>query len=260
MTFDEYLTVVLARAFPSGYSARLKGNYRAWLKDCFIEAQKYIPQLQSNHLEYIGQDATYFSCGCSVFDAPLGKIKSLHTVLTTDACDKVLAYPYTEGEFKALVEQRSHCACEAERLPDDQYMVGSDYYYYPTNLPLGLSYATPSIDAPVRSKERAFSVHDSRIWTWPVLNSDETAVLRWSGVKRSWKDSDEVTWKDEAGDDDEEILALAELKIRWCSKLYHDCDESGAASLKGLYDTAFAELKVDRKQLEVPEDIIPIRL
>ena len=72
MTFDAYLTDVLSRVHPGGYSARLRSSYKAWLKDFFIELQRYIPQLQQSHIEYIGQDATFFKCGCSAFTAPAG--------------------------------------------------------------------------------------------------------------------------------------------------------------------------------------------
>lgn len=257
MTFDAYLTDVLSRVHPGGYSARLRSSYKAWLKDFFIELQRYIPQLQQSHIEYIGQDATFFKCGCSAFTAPAGKIKSFHTIDDAEECDRVIAYPYTPGEFQAMVDDRFRCATDAE--PATEYEAYGETYAYPTNLPLGLSYATPSIDRVVRSRERAFSVYNGYVWTWPVLNSDETGVLEWSGVKRSWRDSDEVSWKDENDDDDREIIALAELCLAWKSKLYIDCDEAGADTLKRLYDTAFAELKVDRKQIDVPEDIQPIR-
>jgi hypothetical protein len=278
MTFSAYLDDVLSRVFPDGYSTRVKARYRSWLRDFLIEAQRYIPSLQTAHLERIGQDATFFSCGTSAFQAPPGRIRSFHTVLACDECDKVTAVPYTPTDFRKMLEERGtgchttaagECdpcyyedidCLETRHEPYPYYEVGGAYFPYPDNLPLGLQYATNHIDRQVRSRVRSFALYDGFVWTWPVIQSNEIGVLRWHGVKKSWKDSDEMPWKDEAGDDLREIAQLAELFLGWKSKLHDDCDEQGAATLKSEYDGRFAEFLVDQKHLNLlpmPNDCFP---
>jgi len=278
MKFSSYLDDVLSRVFPDGHSNRVRGRYQAWLKDFLIEAQRYIPSLQTAHLERIGQDATFFACGTSAFQNPPGRIRSFHTVLECDECAKVTAVPYTPTEFRKMIEERgsgryttaagecSPCYYEdnscfdKRREPYAYYEVGGDYFPYPDNLPLGLKYATNHIDLQVRSWVRAFSLHDGYVWTWPVIQSNEIGVLRWHGIKKSWKDSDEMPWKDESGDDLREIIQLAELFLGWKSKLHDDCDDAGASTLKSEYDGRFAEFLVEQKHLNLlpmPTDCFP---
>lgn len=265
MTFSEYRADVLSRVFPDGYSQRVLARYTSWLRDFLIEIQRYVPSLQTAHLERIPQDATFFSCGTSAFTAPPGKIQSFHTITDCDACDKVFAVPYDPTEFRRMLNERwsgcystasGECSpCDADdtdclesrKEPYGYYEIGGAYFPYPTDLPLDLKYATSHIDATVRSRQRSFALYDGFVWTWPVINSNEIGVLRWHGIKRSWKDSDEMPWKDEAGEDMREIIQLAELFVGWKSKLHDDCDENGAATLKLEYDSRFAEFLVDQR-------------
>lgn len=251
MTFQEYLNDILLRVFPDGHSQRLRGRYSAWLRDFFIEAQRYIPQLQESHREYIGQDATFFSCGSAAFTAPRGKIIGLETQLATDNCDRVVAEFYPQSEYQQLVDRKVESGCNGD-APYGYYEVGSTYFEYP-DLPLGLQHATPEVDLRYRSRERFYSVFDGYVWTYPVIQSTETAVLRWRGIKTNWGATDEIPWKDEIGDEDRRVMSLAELYLQWKAKLYDDCDENGAMTFKSLYDRAFAELKVELKDLETPE-------
>ena len=251
MTFQEYLNDILLRVFPDGHSQRLRGRYSAWLRDFFIEAQRYMPQLQEAHREYIGQDATFFSCGSAAFTAPKGKIIGLETRRPTDNCDRVAAEFYPQSAYQRLVDRKVESGCNGD-APYGYYEVGSTYFEYP-ELPLGLKHATPEVDLRDRSRERFYSVFDGYVWTYPVIQSTETAVLRWRGVKTNWGSTDEIPWKDESGDEGRRVMSRAELYLQWKAKLYDDCDENGAMTFKSLYDRAFAELKVELKDLETPE-------
>lgn len=268
MTFAEFRTAVLANVFPDGYSSRLSTVYTNRIRDCLIELQRYIPSLQTAQREEIHQDATFFSCGTSAFTAPPGKIQSFETQLDCDACDVVRAVPYTPCEFRKMLEERGRknyntpsgtCGTcdygdteclDTRHEPYPYYEVGGVYFAYP-DLPLGLKYATNHIDREVRSKQRAFALYDGYVWTWPVLNSNEVGILKWHGVKKNWKDGDEMPWKDEAGEDLREIQDLVELFVGWKSKLMDDCDTQGASTLKALYDSRFAEFLVEQRHLNL---------
>lgn len=268
MTFAEYRTAVLSNVFPDGYSSRVQSRYTSWIKDVLIELQKYIPSLQTPHLERITQGATFFSCGTSAFKAPPGKIQSFHTELLCSACDKVVAVPYSPRTFRLMLDERnrpkhtnhdgtcSPCepydtACLDQRNePYSYYELSGSMYAYP-ELPLGLEYATNHIDAPCRSKERAFMLDDGYVWTWPAIQSTEVGVLRWHGIKRNWQESDEIPWKDEEGGDMREIQEIVELFVGWKSKLHDDCDDAGAATMKALYDSRFAEFMVSQRHLNL---------
>lgn len=267
MTFLEYINEALREAFPDGYSSRLRSRYEAWARDALIDLQKCAPELQGKHKEYIPQSATFFSCGASAFDAPPGKVTSFHTELACNRCDRVVAVPYTPMDFRRMLDEqltacKSGCkdpcgydyeCADYSKLPYGYYDVDGVVFAYPTDLPDGLQFATATIDLP-RSSQRAHALYDGRVWTWPVINSDEVGVLQWTGIKRNWKPSDEMPWKDESGEDARDILRLVILSIQWHAKMFDDCDVNGGAVLKSLYENERAFFIVDtRNEEQLPE-------
>ena len=126
--------------------------------------------------------ATYFHCGKTVVDMPpYGKIGRVYTIANESWCDPVY---YQQVSFEEL-------ECWSRR-----YLTFTE----PTNeglpeLPFGFKYAEASADndcATGRARVGMFAIHRNRLYVAPWLQSNETLVVEWDGVKGDWQDTDGV--------------------------------------------------------------------
>lgn len=253
MTFLELFTDVSGKVWPEGRSARLLTLHKGWLRDCLIDLQRKVACLQTAHLHYVGLQATYYSCGSSVFEVPPGAVvKEFWTEDNETRCKKIHANPLSRDDYQCLVEGPTNCSCE---IPDpyQQYLVGDDYYEYP-ELPLGLKYVTEVVDSETRAKVRSFSLFDGYIWTYPAMSSLETGILRWEGIKKTWADTDPIPWVDDMGNVDNDVIqaALYYMESRKAHK--EACDANEAANWESRYRDLVRDMIIDcKRQNRLPD-------
>lgn len=102
-------------------------------------------------------------------------------------------------------------------------------------LPLGTHYQQTSTDAGhldtttnifqgIRAQYGMWALVSGQIFVAPWIQSTETIVVEWDGIKRTWNDGDLV-------DDDPNLKKAVEWYVRWqqALKYDHDCDEASAA-------------------------------
>lgn len=188
----------------------------------FIEAlmqiQKWVPAYQQNNTQIVPFCATFFQCGMSVFEAPRGKILSLRSIVKLDAscqqtssaannyCAEVYYSRVDYNQLTSLLDKKLRCACStpfaalagmpsltcqktlrsAYPAPDD-----ADYCNFP-ELPLGFHYPQSSTDMNRRARQGVWALYRNRIYVAPWINSTETIILDWDGLKRQWDDADAV--------------------------------------------------------------------
>lgn len=97
-------------------------------------------------------------------------------------------------------------------------------------LPLGFHYPQTSTD---RRHGRAgagiWAVEEGKIWIGPWIQSTETVIVKWEGIKRQYSDADPV--------DDDPLLAKAlEDYVRWKHAEIYDHDYEAAAASKAAYE------------------------
>lgn len=63
--------------------------------------------------------------------------------------------------------------------------------YLPT-LPLGYHYPQTSTDSPRRAFQGIWAIERGKIFVAPWIQSTETIILKWDGIKREWGDTDAV--------------------------------------------------------------------
>lgn len=243
MNFRQFKEQVLNECVPQRDSSRLDARHEGWIKDGLIEIQVKIPCLQEGHREYIGQDATYYSCGAVAFPQPKGYIKGLRVQGVENDCLYTDAVAYTEARFRTVLQrlQRSCHPPTGEVVADAYYGYAYDY----GTVDPELRPATPAIDLSYTPGDYAFALFEGNVWLWPVLNSDQVAVLKWSGVKRNWKPDDQLTWVDEKGELNREVVEL--INNYFLTKYYQfdKCDPEKAGAASFLYRKKLAEMIVD---------------
>lgn len=247
MNFLQFKNLVYAECFPSKESSRLDPRHEGWIKSGLIEIQQKIPCLKEEHREYISQDATYYSCGASAFPQPPGSyITGLRIQNADNDCDYVDAVPYTEAMFRNVLQRIQQCSCSA---PTGTY--GDEYYGYAYDygsVDPELRPATSAIDLATTPTDHAFALFEGNVWLWPVLNSDRIAVLRWAGVKKNWKNTDVMPWKDERNEDDREVVELINAYLLTRYYQFDKCDSEKAGAANQLYMRKRAEMIIECKR------------
>lgn len=196
MNFSEFSLGVRRTVFPEGEAENLVATHKKWIRDALIDMQQKVECLQTKHYEYVPQAATLYSCGASVFDAPKGFIKGLYTIQGADHCSKVYYLPVSKEEMECLLRSDC-CSSSCHEEPYGFYLTDDGYLPYP-DLPMGMMYSDSYSDKTSRSSCGYFTVFDNQVWIYPHLNSDETAVLEWEGIKRTWEDLETVEFDREA--------------------------------------------------------------
>lgn len=246
-TFAQLKVEVRAVVFPAGESLNLVVAHNKFILDALIDLQTWVECLQVDNTTLVPQCATIFNCGLTVLDAPRGAIKSVSVIdkinpeteeedpeAADDWCTEIF---YKEVDFchvnKFLATGRSFGCCPSIPLffslncckgsfpaPTDEGLTGLPL------LPLGYHYGQESTDdehgralAGVWAKERG------KIFIAPWLQSTETVVVKWDGIKRTFADADLV-------DDDPLLKKAVEeyLRKEHAGKFDKDMEEFARAT------------------------------
>lgn len=102
-------------------------------------------------------------------------------------------------------------------------------------LPLGYHYAQTSTDSKHRALQGIWAKDRGKIYLVPWINSTETGVVKWDGIKRVWNDADPI-------DDDPLLLEAVTEYVRWKHLINWQRDEGQAAAAMEAFIVARAKL------------------
>lgn len=144
--------------------------------------QVCIPCEQDNNVNVHPHCSTFFKCGMTVVDAPVGIIRRVYSIANNEWCDGVF---YRQKEWP-----------EPEKLSRNLAYT----YTKPLNvgfprLPQGFQYAEASTDLDSvcgRARAGVWSIWKKRLYVFPWLQSNESLVIEWEGLKTVWLDTDLV--------------------------------------------------------------------
>ena len=257
-TFSQLKQNVRDRLWPSGDPENLAATHDKFVLEALIEIQQLIDCQQYNNTELVPHCSTLFQSGMTVFDAPRGIIRALHVVDRVDGNGKEdiskplhwagrvlyrnLSFP--DLEQLALGPNPTSCQSLWDRFrvncgslqkkfptPTDEDYVGKD------KLPLGYHYSQASTDSSYgRSMHGTWASHRGRIYTFPWIQSTETILIEWDGIKRSFSDDDVV--------DDDPLLEKAVVAYveKTHSEIY-DADYQRSQVLEIRWREALAQLR-----------------
>jgi hypothetical protein len=236
LTFGQLKTAIRGRIWPpgSGEPDNLIASHDKSFIDGLVDLQTCVPCLQQDNTDIIPQCATTYNCGLTVLPAPRGIIKKLSVIdkidpdtyleSATAADDYCSEIPYNEVDFchvrRYLDRGKLYGPCCNSiglyfGLPFTSYR---PIYPTPTDegvatdlppLPMGYHYPQTSTDrtygragAGVWAKERG------NIFVAPWIQSTETIIVLWDGIKRIWSEADMV-------DDDPLLSKALEEYVLW---------------------------------------------
>lgn len=264
-TFGDLKTAIRLNLFPTGESPNLVASHNKMFVDALIDLQSVVPCLQQDNTDLFPQCSTYYDCQLTVFPAPRGSIKSVsvidkidettHQESTTaddDYCARIFYNQVDPCHMRAWKHRGGMrgCGCGSVPLffglPCDLWGTGG-FPFPPTDvgvpaglpaLPMGFHYPQTSTDRVTadgarrwRARAGVWAIERGKIWIAPWIQSTETVIVVWDGIKRSWGDDDQV-------DDDPLLSQAIEDYVRWKHADKYDKDEAEAARAAGSYALA----------------------
>lgn len=218
-TFAQLKAAVLEQAFPDKEAKNLFIPHEKIMISAVVEIQQAIDRYKHNNTEIIPFCATYFQCGLTVLQAPRGIINGVSTFsgITTQCiqqaspinwCDEVKYQRVDYSDLVKMIDRTLACSCSGfngyssllnlpfatcQKVLGQKYSPPTDAEYcgFPT-LPLGFHFAQDSTDMNRRARVGVWALQHNRIYIGPWINSTETVVVEWDGLKRQWVNADWV--------------------------------------------------------------------
>jgi len=102
-------------------------------------------------------------------------------------------------------------------------------------LPLGYHYPQADTDKRFRSQYGLWATERGKIYIAPFIQSTETVIVKWDGIKRTWADADPI-------DDDPNLAKAIRAFVRRDHFQYFDKDPESAAGAQAEYADTLATM------------------
>lgn len=256
-TFGQLKTDTRQRIWPSGESDRLVTAHDKMFVDALMDLQTWVACLRQDHTDLVPQCATFYNCGLTVFDAPRGRILQVSVVdkidpdtleedasAATDYCQEIVYRQVSYCYVRDYLERsRAYGCCLSVPLffclPFAD--CGHASYPVPTDeglpaglpiLPLGYHYPQDSTDSDYgRSFHGVWAIDRGKLYLAPWIQSTETVMVKWDGLKRTWIDQDPI-------DEDPMLSSAVEEYVRWQHASKYDRDSEETVRASGAYNLA----------------------
>lgn len=220
-TWLDLKTELRQQIWPAGEPQNLVAAHDKHFIEAIIDLQQSVDCLQYNNTSIFPHCSTYFQCGLTVLEAPYGTIRRVYTVdrinqttgredanVATDWCSKIHYQQTRFCHLEDYVSKTIACACSAgcsggvslsQLFAWPPGLCNKNTFNPPTDagwegfdaLPQGLHYPQESTDSTCgRSKVGVWALRRGRIYLAPWIQSTETVVVEWDGIKREWNDED----------------------------------------------------------------------
>jgi hypothetical protein len=190
-----------------------------------MDLQHWIPELQVNNASLFKFCATYFNCGMTVFDAPIGLVTDVYTIANNEWCDRV---NYSGATYAEVL-------CWSRNLLTYEVPSATGL----RSLPMGFRDADSSSDsASGRARIGIWARHNHRLYVAPWIQSNETVVVEWNGIKKVWLDTDALDtelW-------DDRVVNAIKMFVKWYHEKFHGCDEEKKIAAERDYNNERADL------------------
>lgn len=217
MTFGELKNKIRFQCWPEGESENLVVVHDSFFAEALYDIQRAVACARYGNADTWDHCSTYFSCGMTVFPKPQGRINRIYVIdrlnqygeedATADLnhCEKVdyqqVEWCYMERYIK-LCERCSSNIASVEAIASQLFGIYRYKTSYPAPtdegmeslppLPQGFHYPQESTDSTGRSPSGVWANYRGRIYIAPWIQSTETVVIEWDGIKRNWSDADQV--------------------------------------------------------------------
>jgi hypothetical protein len=229
VTFAELQTRVLEDAFPDGPPENLTGFLGRCVSSALVEIQRDIPCFQYGHVDVTCATELPWHAGAVVVTPPKGRIMRVFTVEPDEDpnwASPVILRPVTLGYLRRW---------KARFLADWAWSADLVAPASGNSYGLGFDKVTATSDAATGralTGVYAFDKHLNQLWVAPWLQSTESLVIEWVGIKRDWSDADEVP-------EDEDFIRLVRLWVEL------EFGRKYAASDLAIRENAYREARAD---------------
>jgi hypothetical protein len=178
-TFKEFTDSLRAQIWPSGEAKTLKAAHTNQFMSAMTDLQKNIVCLKRYNATTFPKCARYWEDGATAVDQPNGIIQRVFTIANDEWRDKV-----HYGSVDYLDMQRWQKRLWEGLTPAN---IGLP------NLQQGFRFDDGTVDSTVgRARIGIWAIYRHRIYVAPWLQSNETLVIEWDGVKDVWVDGDGI--------------------------------------------------------------------
>lgn len=182
MLFSELKTAVKTIAFPKGEAENLVVVHDQYIQDALMDIQQWVPCYQKRNVSVYELCRTRYFRGMTVIPEPCGDIARIYTVNRLTLREPVF---YHKRDLRQLEEYAAQFDVEYG-LPDE-----------PANtdlpvLPIGFKYPDDSTDGTSRAIIGYYAYQDGLIHIWPHIQSWETIIIEWRGIKKEYTDYEEI--------------------------------------------------------------------
>lgn len=222
MNFLDFKTKVRNLVFVQSEAENLLSAHDNMFQEALQEIQKWVPQERDWNVDVIPFCATNFKCGLTIVAAPRGKIKQVFTIANGDFCQPV----YYRQRDSMVPEQWARNILFPPGKPNQDGLPA---------LPLGFQVAEKSTDTKCgRAWTGIWSIRNRNINVAPWIQSNESLVIVWEGVKENWADTDLVP-------DGTEFRKVAKLYLAFAHERDFGQDPQLLSNAKSFYDMALAD-------------------
>ncbi len=217
MTFLELKTKLRLQCWPEGEAENLIVPHDSLFAEALYDVQRAVACYRYGNTDTYPHCSTYFNCGMTVLPKPQGRIGRVYVIDRLNQygeedadsdlswCEKVdyqqVEWCYMERYIK-LCERCSSSIASVEAIASQLFGIYRYKTSYPAPddagmeslppLPQGFHYPQDSTDAEGRSPSGVWAIYRGRIYIAPWIQSTETVVIEWDGIKRNWSDADQV--------------------------------------------------------------------
>lgn len=220
MNYGELKTRVLNEIFIEGIPENAISVLHSYVSESLYDIQKAVKCYAFANTSVFPHCATYFDCGFTVLPKPSGQITYVYVIdrinpetgledpnVDPDYCTKVFYAPVSYANLLAYKKVCERCSGGGIAAVWDTFasiFFGvfriKRAYPEPTDegleaqpkLPEGYHYPQASTDASGRSPRGVYAIHRGRVYIAPWIQSTETVILQFDGIKRNWADADTV--------------------------------------------------------------------
>lgn len=248
-TFGDLKNELRQVIFPTGEAKNLVTAHNKFFLDAVMDLQQWVECLQFDNTQLVPHCATFYKCGLTVFDAPRGIIRAVSVIdklnddgeedpaAADDWCSEITyarVHPCHIQQWLSRAAMSANSGC-CLSLPSFFALPGCSGATAPkptdegvdklAPLPLGFHYAQVSTDSGRRAPSGIWAMERGKIYIAPWIQSTETVVIKWDGIKRVWQDADPI-------DDDPLLKTAVEEYVRWqhAAKFDKDMIEAGRAA------------------------------
>lgn len=251
-TWGELKRDIRALLFPSGEADNLVVSHDKYFVDGIVNLQMVVDCLKQDNYDIVQACQTVYDCGMTVLDLPRGHIKSISIIdkinpdtkledadSPDDWCSEIA---YREVDFCHISRYQKMCRSCCGLLPMGTFfgLPYCGFRPYPTPTDEGLPGGLPPLDLGMhysqtstnRSWGRAgggvWAKDRSKIYIAPWLQTTESVIIKWDGIKRRWNDADLV-------DPDPMLSSALENYLRWQIALKEQEDYAQAKEFQDIF-------------------------